>query len=153
MYEIEYPDGHTEAISANIIAENMFSQVDEEGRRYAIIDQIIDTRTNGSNVPEDDVFLKTGNQTTSIRKTTKGCKICVLWKDKSTTWHDLKDIKDSYPVEMAEYSVENMISHLPAFAWWVPHTLRKRDRIVAKIKSKYWVRTLEVIIDADHPLV
>ena len=29
----------------------------------------------------------------------------------------------------------------PAFAWWVPYTLKKRNRIISKIKSKYWLRT------------
>ena len=29
----------------------------------------------------------------------------------------------------------------PAFAWWVLHVLRKRNRIVAKVKSKYWILT------------
>jgi hypothetical protein len=24
----------------------------------------------------------------------------------------------------------------PAFAWWVPHTLRKRDRILAQVKAR-----------------
>ena len=27
------------------------------------------------------------------------------------------------------------------FRWWVPHVLRRRDRIVSKIKSKYWRTT------------
>ena len=29
----------------------------------------------------------------------------------------------------------------PAFAWWDPYTLKKHNRIVAKVKSKYWIRT------------
>ena len=29
MYEVEYQDGHTEALVANIIAENLFAPVDE----------------------------------------------------------------------------------------------------------------------------
>ena len=29
----------------------------------------------------------------------------------------------------------------PAFAWWVPFVLKKRNRILAKVKSKYWLRT------------
>ena len=29
----------------------------------------------------------------------------------------------------------------PAFAWWVPHILRKRKSILSKVKSKYWRRT------------
>lgn len=33
------------------------------------------------------------------------------------------------------------IAHEPAFAWWVPHVLKKRKRIISKLKSKYWERT------------
>jgi hypothetical protein len=27
------------------------------------------------------------------------------------------------------------------FAWWVPHALKKRDKILSKVKTKYWLRT------------
>jgi hypothetical protein len=57
------------------------------------------------------------------------------------TWIALKDLKESYPVQLAEYAVITRISEEPAFAWWVPFTLRKRNRILSKVKSKYWVRT------------
>jgi hypothetical protein len=50
-------------------------------------------------------------------------------------------LKESYPVQLAEYAVTARISEEPAFAWWVPFTLRKRNRIISKVKSKYWVRT------------
>ena len=33
MYEVEYQDGHTGLLAANLIAENLFAQVDEEGNR------------------------------------------------------------------------------------------------------------------------
>ena len=56
-------------------------------------------------------------------------------------WVALKDMKESYPVQLAEYATQARIAGEPAFACWVPHTLRKRNRIIAKIKSKYWVRT------------
>ena len=44
-------------------------------------------------------------------------------------------------MQLSEYAVASKITDEPAFAWWVPFTLRKRDRIISKIKSKYWVRT------------
>jgi len=50
----------------------------------------------------------------------------------------LKDLKDSNPVELAEYAVANLIVDEPAFKWWVPLTLKKRNRVIAKVKSKYW---------------
>merc|ERR1712107_143636 len=74
-------------------------------------------------------------------ETTKGWHVNIQWKDGSTTWIKLKDVKDSYPVELAEFAKENGISEEPAFAWWVPFTLKKKARIISKIKSKYWQRT------------
>ena len=29
----------------------------------------------------------------------------------------------------------------PAFAWWVPFTIKKGSRILAKVKTKYWDKT------------
>jgi hypothetical protein len=49
-------------------------------------------------------------------------------------------MKDSYPFQVAEYAVEARISEEPVFAWWVPYSLQKRNRIIAKLKSKCWVR-------------
>ena len=54
---------------------------------------------------------------------------------------DLKDIKESNPVQLVEYAVAANISMWPAFAWWVPHTLKKSNPIIAKVKSKYWLKT------------
>ena len=63
------------------------------------------------------------------------------WKDGSTTWVSLKGMKESYPVQVAKYCVNSRISADPAFVWWVPYVLKKRNRIIAKINSKYWIRT------------
>ena len=141
MYEVEYHDGHRQALSANIIAQNMFAQVDGNGHRQLLMDSIIDTRTDGSQVLRGDEFVQSSNGVKRRRETTKGWEVLVQWKDGSTTWSKLKDVKDSYPVELAEYAVQNGIQDEPAFAWWVPYTIKKKARIVAKIKSKYWQRT------------
>ena len=42
---------------------------------------------------------------------------------------------------MSEYAVASRIVMEPAFAWWTPTVLRRRNRIVAKVKSKYWIWT------------
>jgi hypothetical protein len=44
-YEVEYVDGYTEELTANVIAENLISQVDEEGRRQMMLSEIIDHRS------------------------------------------------------------------------------------------------------------
>ena len=65
----------------------------------------------------------------------------VQWKDGSTTWSELKDTKDSCPVQLAECAVQNEIDDKPAFAWWVPCTVKKKAIIVKKVESKHWLRT------------
>ncbi len=36
---------------------------------------------------------------------------------------------------MAKYVTALGIADEPAFAWWVPYTLKKRDRIIAAVNS------------------
>ena len=141
LYEVEYGDGHKASLAANTIAINMFAQVDEEGNRHVLFDEIIDHRTDGSELQEEDAFITSNNGSRRRRETTKGWEILVQWKDGSTTWEKLKDMKECYPVQLCEYAVQSQISKKPAFAWWLSHVIKKREQIIAKVKSKYWTRT------------
>lgn len=69
------------------------------------------------------------------RETTKGNQVQIQWKDGSTTWNKLKDVKDSFPVELAEFAIKNDLADEPVLAWWVPRTLEKKSRIISKLKS------------------
>lgn len=141
MYEVEYADGYKQSLAANIIAENMFATVDEEGYRHLLMDSILDVRKNKDAVTKADAFVTTKSGSRRRKETTKGWEVLVSWKDGSTTWSALKDVKDSYPVELAEFAVDQGIDEEPAFAWWTKYTLKKKARIISKIKSKYWSRT------------
>ena len=141
MYEVEYLDGYKTSLTANTIAENLFAQIDTEGNRHVLFDMIVDHRTDGKEVKQQDAFTTNSRGVKRRRETTKGWEMLIQWKDGSTTWVALKDIKEAYPVQAAEYAVENRISLEPAFAYWAPYVLKKRNRIIAKVKSKYWVRT------------
>jgi hypothetical protein len=44
LYEVHYSDGHCEALFANTISANLYSQLDEEGNHHEILDDIIDHR-------------------------------------------------------------------------------------------------------------
>ena len=48
MYEVEFQDGHVESYAANLIAENIYEQLDDEGNKYRLIDQIIDHKKDPS---------------------------------------------------------------------------------------------------------
>ena len=86
-------------MAANAIAQNLFAQVDAEGNRHVLFDEIIDHRTDGKEVKQQDAFLTTTRSgTRQRRETTMGWEILVQWKDQSRTWIALKDIKYSFPV-------------------------------------------------------
>ena len=76
-----------------------------------------------------------------LRKTTKGWKLCIEWKDGTTTWERLADLKESNPVEVAEYAIAQGIQDEPAFLWWVPYTIQRRNRIIAAVNKRYHKRT------------
>ena len=140
LYEVEYTDGHKAALVANTIAQCMFAQIDDEGNRHVIFSEIIDHRTTGKEMHKKDAFIHSSNGGKRRKETTIGHEILIQWKDGSTTWEALKDIKECYPVQLAEFAVQYRLDTLPAFAWWVPHVLKKRQRIISKVKSNYWAR-------------
>ena len=142
QYEVEFDDGSIEVLAANIIAENVLAQVDEEGHRQMLLREIIDHRIDKSSaVPKEKGEYTNRHGVKTKVRTTKGWELCVEWRDGSTDWISLKDIKQSYPVEAAMYSRDHQLHEEPAFAWWVPYTLKKQKRILSKLKSKYWQRT------------
>jgi hypothetical protein len=141
VYEVEYDDGFTEAVAANVLAENILAQVDEDGFRRLMLDEIVDHRIKPDAIPRSQGTYTTASGTTRRVHTTRGWELYVSWKDSSATWIALKDLKESYPVELARYAKQHDLLEEPAFAWWAHHALKKCERILKKVKSKYWERT------------
>ncbi len=140
-YEVEFADGQRTELAANVIAENMFAQCDDEGNQYLLLAGIVDHGKDNSAVENKDMYIKQGSNQ-QLRKTTKGWSLCVEWKDGSTSWERLPDLKESYPVEIADYAVTHGLDSEPAFAWWVPFTLKKRrNMIIAAVNKRYHKRS------------
>ena len=72
VYEVEYPDGYKASLAANVIAQNMFAQVDAEGNRHVLFDEIVDHRTDGTETKLVDQYITSSNGTSRMRETTKG---------------------------------------------------------------------------------
>ncbi len=53
-------------------------------------------------------------------------------------WIDLKILKESNLVQIAEYVTARNIADESAFAWWVPYVLRKQDVIVSAVTTRVW---------------
>jgi hypothetical protein len=137
IYEIEFPDGQVKEYAANFIAENMLTQVDADGYSITMMDAIIDYRKDESiAVPKSDKYVVTKRGQKKLRKTTVGWSLLIKWADTSETWIPLKDMKESHPCKTTDFAKARGIDDEPAFAWWVPYTLRKRDIILSKVKAR-----------------
>ena len=142
LYDVEWDDGSTDAYRANQIVEAMMSNVDADGNTLIHLKEIIDHRRNGHAVYGDDAYIWV-NGRKKPRRTTKGWQLCLELHGGGTEWVDLKIAKESYPIEVAEYAVANKLVSEPAFSWWVPMTLRKRDRVLKAVKSRALTRKNE----------
>ena len=69
---------------------------------------------------------------------TKGWQLCVKWNDEPTLSVPLKGLKETNPIKVTEYTVNLGLVAEPAFAWWVPYTLKKSNRLVRAIKKQYF---------------
>jgi hypothetical protein len=62
IYEVEFSDGQVLEYAANVIAENLYSQVDEEGHHQVMLDEIVNHKSEKSAVlPEDGYINLKGN--------------------------------------------------------------------------------------------
>jgi hypothetical protein len=68
----------------------------------------------GHAIGPDDIYINHGSNK-QVRKTTNGWHLCVEWKDGNTSWERLADLKESNPVEVAEYAVAKSLFDDPAF--------------------------------------
>ena len=145
-YNVQFPDGSVESYATNMIAENLYSLVDPEGNAFNTLKAIVGHRSDETAVKRTDAsFLDC-----TSHHTTKGWELQCELSDQSTVWLPLKDVKNGNMIDAAEYAVSADIAKEPAFAWWVPRALRKRDRIIKKLKSRYWKRTHKYGIELPH---
>ena len=149
-YDVEMMDGTVERYSANVIAENLYAQVDDEGRMEAMLKEIGGHRKGPNAVDKEEGFIWSHNGNQIPIRTTKGWEIEVHWKDGSISWVPLKDVKDSNPIELMEYAIAQQIDTEPAFNWWIPSVRRQRRRIIQKVQKKYWKVTHKYGVKLPH---
>ncbi len=78
IYEVQFPDGHSEEFMANVIAKCLYSQVDHEGHQYLLLKEIIDWRTTKEALDEDNAYQISCNNNIHQRQMEKGWELCVL---------------------------------------------------------------------------
>jgi hypothetical protein len=111
-YEVEFLDGHKESLSAYLIAQHLYYQVlHERGHRHVLLDDIINFRRNDTAIDKADAFVTMRNGVKQRQFTTQGWQILCQWKDGSTNWVALKDVKHSYPVYWSRNQI-HIISYI-----------------------------------------
>ena len=152
VYDIEFPDGDVKEYSANVIAENLLSQVDTQGFHLKLFHSILDHDMDDSAITKEEFYATDKDGRKRMRQTTAGWSLQVLYRDGTKQWVPLKDLKESNPVDLAEYAKARKIADQPAFAWWVPYTLRKRARIVSALKNRIRKMTHKYGVEIPHEI-
>jgi hypothetical protein len=83
--------------------------------------EMSDYRVTEETIEKEDGWFTTR---TGIKRrwwTTEGSEIYVTWKGGSSNWIPFKDLKESFPVKTAMYTVLKGIDEEPAFAWGESH--------------------------------
>lgn len=85
MYQVTFTDGNICDFAANAIAEAIYSQHDDEGNKYTLIKEIVSHEKGKNATTKHQVWLTSHTGNKRMVKTTKGWKLCVAWKDGTTS--------------------------------------------------------------------
>ena len=101
-----------------MIAKNMVNQVDKDSFEYNLLECILDHEKTRDALSSDDERLVSdkGKHIHSI----DGRFFQLLWNDGNNEWVPLQEVRESNPIELAEYVRAKRLHEEPAFKLWVP---------------------------------
>ncbi len=134
-YIVDFNDGDQTELTANMIAESLYLQCDPNGNQYVLLEEIVNHQHLPTAIRLSDQKNVCANGNTYLKCSTMSWQLCCQWKDDSMSWENLADLKESRPIEIAKYAKILGIDHEPAFNWWVPHFLKKRDCIISLVRK------------------
>ena len=112
------------------------SQIDNDGYDIGVFDEIVDIRKHdGVAIPKGSKGFTSMSGRMKPIITTKGWDFLIKWKDGSTNWLPLSVVKESFPIQCAEFVHARNMQTEPAFFWWSPLVLKKRKKIINKVKT------------------
>jgi len=151
IYLARFPDGHIMEHSANLIAEAIYNNINDDGNEELLFKEIIAHKQSPEAITKDNVdhIKSRENENLKIRvnnmrhplHTTQGWDMCIMWQDGSTSWHPMIDVKRSFPIQLAEYAIRSGINEEPSFAWRVRQTLKHRKSFLSSLQARYAKRT------------
>ena len=117
VYDADLPYVTIRQYGINVISENMLTQVDEYGYTLTLMEGIIDYKKDKTDLYKEDMYVVTKCGNKLPKKKIVGWKILVQWQDKSESLICLKYMKQSHPLEFAEFSKARGIPDEPDFTW------------------------------------
>ena len=136
IFIVEFPDENQHNIGYNILAESLYSEMDSEGKQFRLICNIINHIRSKGALEKDDRW-RISKVKRHKKLTLTGWELEVEWADSNASWLPLRELKETNMVETAEYAKEKSIIDEPAFDWWAPLTLKKKNRLIKA--SKKWL--------------
>ena len=119
VYNVQTNNGHKAEYTENVIAENLYRQVDGDGYNYIMLYEIFGHKKTYDAIPTDSGYYETRNGVKRRAITTKVWQLKVGWDSGKPSHIALKDIKETNPVEIEKDENANKIDKEAAFAWWV----------------------------------
>jgi len=122
FYLVDFGDS-VEELWGNEIAEAIYRTVDDDGF--------------GENFQLSEILDHyASKELLKAKHSTQGWSMLVQWKDGTESVVRLKELKENYPVDVAQYARDNGLLDEEAFHWWANYTLKKSDRIISKVKAR-----------------
>ena len=86
VYEVEFDDGTVEQLTANIIAESIYSKLDPDSLSVALLEEITDHKRDETALTMASGFDPGPNGTRVPKKTTKGWHLLARFKNGAEEW-------------------------------------------------------------------
>ena len=116
VYDVEFPDIEIKEYSSNVIAKNMYAQVDAEVFSRSLFDSILDFEKDVNTVDKENMHVTRNSRQRLVRKNTAGQKILVIWKNSTEKCIPLSIMKNYKQVEVADFAVSRGVDREPAFS-------------------------------------
>ena len=97
-YCVDFDDGEVIELTENGISDFMYAACNESGNEYLMIDSIVNYHKSNKAISVSSQKVVHRDQSFMCRSTV-GWQICIQWKEGSTAWQDIKDMKESHPVD------------------------------------------------------
>ncbi len=136
LYLFQFTDDSVHDYTANMITEAIYTEVDDEGNKYLLLDSNICYHKNDKAISKNNMQVISQNGNRHIIKTTANWEVCVQWKDWSSSSTMLANFKSSHPLQVADFAVAHQIDTEPAFAWWIPAYTNVKNRIIKAVKGR-----------------